>query len=682
MAGLDEDNPSRRALPAPRQIGSWSWDLATGDVQWGAGLREILGMPDAVRPELARYEALVHEIDRPVRQAALSTAMSATPPQDYHVEYRIRRHRDGEIRWVSSSGTIRTDEHGTPLRIEGLLCDITDWRRSTEEIRRSEARLAGILSIAADAIVVVDAGQRIQLFNQGAEQIFGFTRDDVIGQPLDILLPEPFRSGHAALVRRFGEARGGSRRMGERGEITGRRKSGETFAAEASISHLEMAGEMTFTVVLRDISERKKAEAMLARSNAELEKRVAERTEELRAEMQRREAAKAQLLRTQRMEAFGQLTGGVAHDFNNLLTVIIGNLELAEMRVGDERIRTLLNRAQEAAEMGARLTSRLLTFARRGQFAPATLNLNEQVMGMVELLQRTLGEPIDLNARLEPRLWNVRADPSEIENAVLNLAINARDAMPGGGRLVVETANMTVEDSCSDVPALRPGDYVCLSVSDSGSGMSAEIMQRAFEPFFTTKEHGKGTGLGLSTIYGFATQLGGTATIASTPDVGTTVNVYLPRYHGTAPVAIGAHAQAGIPVAQGETILLVEDDGEVRQVARARLEALGYTVVEAEDGPAAVRVLETGRAIDAVLSDVVMPGTMSGLDVAKWVRCQRPDVAMLLMSGYPADILEQKGGIVETRLLRKPHTRADLARAVRDVLDGGKPKHPGRDRKA
>lgn len=652
----------------PKAIGTWSLDLRTGAIEWGPGLREILGLPDNAAASLDAFEALIHQLDRPLRRGAFEAALSGSQAADYFAEYRIVRPVDGRERWVTSCGKV-VHVAGQPARIDGIVCDVTELRRASDSIRRSEMRLAGFLAIASDAIVSADSRQRITIFNQGAEQIFGYSRAEALGQPLSILLPERYRAAHADHVEQFGASSQQSRRMGQRGEIMARRKNGEEFPAEASISHLEIDGEQVYTVVLRDVSERKRTEDLLARSNAMLEARVEERTEALQAEMGRRESAQAQLLRTQRMEAFGQLTGGIAHDFNNLLTVITGNLELLEMRLTDERQLALLKRAYDAAGMGARLTSRLLTFARRGRFSTATLDLNEQVMGMVELLQRTLGEPIDLNARLEPRLWPVRADPSEIENAVLNLAINARDAMPKGGRLVIETANVTIAGGDPSNGSVKPGQYVRLSVADNGTGMAPDIANKAFEPFFTTKEHGKGTGLGLSTIYGFATQLGGAATIYSEVGHGTTVNVYLPRSEGGASARRGDEAVKAPPAAAGEVILLVEDNADVRHVTRARLEELGYAVIEAVNGPAAVEVLQSGVAVGAVLSDVVMPGGMSGLDVAEWVRRMRPGLDVMLMSGYPAEVVGRERPDAPSYILRKPFDRHELARALRQMLD-------------
>ena len=327
--------------------------------------------------------------------------------------------------------------------------------------------------------------------------------------------------------------------MGERQEIFALRKDGTEFPAEASIAKLDVGDERIYLGVLRDVTERKQAEDLLARSNMLLEERVAERTLALEQEIRRREEAQAALIQAQRMEAFGQLTGGIAHDFNNLLTIVSGNLELLQGELTRESEHDLLRRAADAAQMGARLTSRLLTFSRRRRLAPAVLNLNDLVLGIAELLKRSLGEQIMLTTMLAGALWPSRADPSEVENAVLNLAINARDAMPKGGKLVIETRNVTVgENATGSESGMRAGDFVRISVLDTGTGMSPEVLKRALEPFFTTKE-GYGTGLGLSTIYGFAQQSGGHVTIESEFGQGTTVSLYLPRASGQEkPVAV------------------------------------------------------------------------------------------------------------------------------------------------
>jgi PAS domain S-box-containing protein len=651
------------------QIGIWTWDRSSDTIIWDRLAQSILGLMTAASTGLATLANVVHPGDRERLKRILAQAADPDSDGSIEAECRLVRGSDGGERWISIYGRMERDAEG-PVRVCGAVRDITESRRAIERSGQLEAGLWAIVSIAADAIISLDASYRITLFNQGAEQTFGYSREEMIGERLDALLPERFRATHARHIERFAAAGTASRRMGERAEIYARRKTGEEFPAEASISSIEIAGERIFTVVLRDISERKRALDLLATSRAELERRVAERTAELKAEMQRREETQAQLVRTQRMEAFGQLTGGVAHDFNNLLTVITGNLELLEMRLEDERALTLLKRAQDAAGMGARLTSRLLTFARRRQFAPALLDLNEQVMGMVDLLRRTIGEHIDLNAGLAPRLWTVRADPSEVENAVLNLAINARDAMPQGGKLMIATANVETEaDEIGSIVKLPEGQYVRLSVSDTGHGMTPEVLARAFEPFFTTKQPGKGTGLGLSTIYGFAQQSGGTATIYSEPGIWTTVNIYLPRAAepGVQPLA---GADTSIPRGNDELVLLVEDNAEVREVARNRLKELGYRVIEAKNAAAGLAQLETTPGIDLIFSDVAMPGGMSGIDLARRVRERWPDMPILLTSGFASDVLRDEDAARQHfPMLPKPYNRGELARALRQVIE-------------
>ena len=645
------------------QIGSWQWDAASGLIDLDERACGIIGVAPPARLAGHEIEQIVHPQDRANRRACWAQALDPKGTGEFMVEYRLIQPGTGLQRWVSTHAKVDFKD-GAPNRAVGVVRDVT-------ERRRAEAIFAGIVSIAADAIITIDDKHRITLFNDGAERTFGYARDEVIRQPLDILLPETLRHAHADHVRKFGASGTSARKMGERSEIHGRRKNGELFSAEASISHLEIGSESLFTVVLRDVSERKRVEELLAKSNLELEARVDERTRELNAEMQRREQTQAQLVRTQRMEAFGQLTGGVAHDFNNILTVITGNLELLDMRLVNEKDRTLLKRAYDAAEMGARLTARLLTFARRRQYETARLNLNDQIMGMVDLLGRTLGEPIVLDTRFDARIWPVYADPSEIENAILNLAINARDAMVRGGRLIIETANVTVEEGqIGMLNKLAAGDYVRFSVSDNGSGMTPDVLQHALEPFFTTKRPGRGTGLGLSTIYGLAQELGGTVTIDSEVDHGTTVSVYLPRSDGPQVTIRQNHPGEAVTASAGETVLLVEDNNEVRQVTSSRLAELGYHVIESESGPEAVKALQSGETIDIVFSDIVMAGGMSGFEVAQWVMTNRPGMKILLASGFAEDAARgQEKHLADLKIMRKPYSRADLARTLRQILD-------------
>lgn len=525
----------------------------------------------------------------------------------------------------------------------------------------AQAQVAAILAIAADAIISLDESLRITLFNDGAAQIFGYAQAEILGQRLDLLIPERMRAKHQLHVADFSASPVASKKMGERQEIFARRKDGSEFPAEASIAKQVINGRQVYMVVLRDVTERRQAEVALAAANGALEARVADRTRALEAEIRRREDTQAALIQAQRMEAFGQLTGGIAHDFNNLLTIITGNLEL----LGNEQTQlhqaAFLKRAADAADMGAALTRRLLTFARRRHLTPQILDVNELILNLTEILQRSLGEPISLTTVLAGSVWRIRADLSELENAILNLALNARDAMPDGGNLVIESRNVTAEQA-----GLSPdGEFVLISVSDTGEGMSPEVREHAFEPFFTTKEPGRGTGLGLSSVYGFAEQSGGHVTIESEPGRGATINLYLPRTDAGSPDA-RAPVEA-VPLSENsEVVLVVEDNPEVRELTMQRVEGLGYVVREAENGPAAVAILKSGEEIDVVLSDIVMAGGLSGYDLARWIQAHRPGIKVLLSTGYAAE--ETRPDAADFPILRKPYKRAELALALRDAL--------------
>ncbi len=533
----------------------------------------------------------------------------------------------------------------------------------TSQSSTQEDLFAKMVALAADAIICVDAAQKVTFFNHGAEKTFGYLAGEIIGQPLDILMPKRFRRGHQKHVTGFAAHAPSARHMGEREEIFALKKNGEEFPAEATISKIEIGGEFLLTVVLRDVTTHKLVES-------ELQKRVKERTAELEESVRQARVAQEQLQRSQRMEAYGQLTGGVAHDFNNLLTIIGGNLELLQDRLVDERDVKLLGRALNGVEMGARLTQRLLAFARRSRLEPRLLDLNELVTSLVDLLRRTIGETIKMSSTLAGNLWQVRADASEIENALLNLAINARDAMPNGGRIIVETGNATLDDSfakMAHIDGAKPGDYVRLSVSDTGSGMSKEILSRAFEPFFTTKEQGKGTGLGLASIYGFVRQSGGYVTIYSETGEGTTVNLYLPRVENSAVPAPNASIENDDFSGQG-LILVVEDNNDVREITVERLKSLGYDVMTATNVIDAKVLINTTPDISLVFSDIVMPGGASGFDLAHWITEQYPILKVLLTSGFSEELGRKDESYELPRLLSKPYSTGELAQAIKNAM--------------
>jgi PAS domain S-box-containing protein len=516
----------------------------------------------------------------------------------------------------------------------GILHDLSEQRSGG---LAEQGLLQAIFNHLPDAVLIVDPQGRIILCNPAVARVFGYAPEELIGKSEAVLHDAPTELER---LQELSDRKTREEPLRVR-TVRFRRKSGEVFPAETVASALrDQDGHFIGVLSLnRDISQQVVQDQALRKS--------------------------------QRMEAIGQLTGGIAHDFNNLLTIITGNLELLEMELESEEQRDLLARANDAALMGARLTNRLLTFARRRRLEPVVLDLNDQVLSMAELLRRTLGEAIALSTLLAPQLWSVQADPSEIENAVLNLAINARDAMPAGGKLVLETKNVVLDerDVATEV-GVQPGDYVRLSVSDTGFGMSADVLARVFEPFFTTKEPGKGTGLGLSGLYGFVKQSGGHVTVYSEVGKGTTVNLYLPRVMSQVDAVNAVAGEGAAAQIAGETILLVEDNAEVRRVSVRRVRNLGYTVIEAETAADAIKVLSSGQKVDLIFSDVVMPG-MSGFDLAQWARENAPLVRVLLTSGFAEDVARAgEATALDLEILRKPYTSDELARALRAALGG------------
>jgi signal transduction histidine kinase len=431
-----------------------------------------------------------------------------------------------------------------------------------------------------------------------------------------------------------------------------------------------LAAEAAVTIDnVRLAQEQKRAEDALRELNASLEQQIAERTAELRANEEA-------LRQSQKMEAVGQLTGGVAHDFNNLLQVIIGNLDTIERTLPEEsaRLKRAASQALKGARRAASLTQRLLAFSRRQPLDPKPVNVNALVTSLSELVHRTLGETVAVETVLAAGLWQVEVDPNELESAILNLAVNARDAMPEGGRLTIETANSHIDEAyASNYAEVTPGQYVCISVSDTGKGMDEGTVARAFEPFFTTKPVGRGTGLGLSQVYGFVKQSGGHVKIYSEVGHGTTVKIYLPRLTSDGLAEEDAVGDALAPDAESEeTILVVEDDDDVRTYSVDILRELGYRVIEAHDGPSALRLLERQTRVDLLFTDVVLPSGMTGAQVAEQARALRPGLKVLFTTGYARNAIIHQGRLDKgVKLITKPFASNELAAKVRDVLDEG-----------
>lgn len=445
--------------------------------------------------------------------------------------------------------------------------------------------------------------------------------------------------------------------------------------ALARAASLASALDAARTELARSLAQADRLNHALRELNTTLEERVAERTRQLEAEMAQRRQVEAALAQAQKMEALGHLTGGVAHDFNNLLTGVSGSLALMRRRIEQGRVGEIgryIDTAVAAAERAAVLTHRLLAFSRRQPLEPKPVDLNRLVAGMTELLHRSLGETIELEGVLAPRLWCVEIDLGQMENALLNLAVNARDAMPEGGKLTIETRNTQLDEAYAKAfSEVRPGQYVELSVSDTGCGMPPDVAERVFEPFFTTKPVGQGTGLGLSQVYGFVKQSSGHVRVYSEVGQGTTIKIYLPRFHGEDVPDEAPERQAALVGKAGETILVVEDESVVRAFSCEVLRDLGYQVLEAGDAETALRLLAQDQRVDLLFTDVVLPGGRTGRELADEAVRLRPGIKVLYTTGYARSAIVHHGRLDPgVRLLTKPFALEDLAIQVRGALDG------------
>ncbi|MET0404169.1 MAG: response regulator, partial [Cystobacter sp.] len=494
----------------------------------------------------------------------------------------------------------------------------------------------------------------------------------VLGKPLREALPETVAQGFPELVAQV--LRTGVPFVGRGVAMQLQRSVG----GPLSDVHLdfvyqpiiEMDGTISGVFVQgQDVTEQKRAQDELRRYQEHLEELVRERTQALEQSEAERQQTEAALRQAQKMEAVGKLTGGVAHDFNNLLQIIGGNLQLLQREVaGSERGHRQLQAAVGAVDRGAKLAGQLLAFARRQPLEPVAINIGRLVRGMDDLLRRALGEDIEIETVISGGLWNTFADANQLENVILNLAINARDAMTGNGRLTIEASNAMLDDHYAQLhQEVVPGQYVLLAISDTGSGMSPEVLERAFEPFFTTKGEGRGTGLGLSMVYGFVKQTGGHVKIYSEVGHGTSLKIYLPRSHQaeTAPTEVLEG-----PIEGGsETILVVEDDLEVRATAVEMLTELGYRVLKASDGQSALAIIQSGVPVDLLFTDVVMPGPVRSPELARQAKAALPELEVLFTSGYTENAIVHGGRLdAGVHLLSKPYRREDLARKIRQLM--------------
>ena len=519
---------------------------------------------------------------------------------------------------------------------------LRDKRKESEKaLRKSEAAFRGLFESAPDAIILVNQDGRITLANTHAETAFGYTREELIGQPLEVLLPERFREKHSGHRNAY-QANPTIRRMGVGLELFGLRKDGSEFPVEVGLSAFQTNGDTAILSFIRDVSERKQLEL--------------------------------QLFQSQKMEAIGRLAGGVAHDFNNHLGIIIGYSELLLERLGpNDPLRKNAGMIKEAGLRSASLTRQLLAFSRRQILEPRILDLNEVVSELEKMLRPLIGEDIELVTSLDPLLGKVRGDSTQMEQVIMNLAVNARDAMPQGGKLTIETTNVDLDEAYAKAHVtVKAGPHVMLAVSDTGMGMEPGTLTHIFEPFFTTKEKSKGTGLGLAMVYGIVKQSGGWIWVYSEVGHGTTFKIYLPQ----AEAGIrGTTADRALPSAlKGkETILVVEDEAMLRELACEFLQSSGYTVLEAANGPEAIEISNRHAGpIHLLMTDAVMPG-MSGRELAQRLQGHRPEMKVLYVSGYTDDVVLRNGLLEPDRaFLQKPFTRDALMHKVRAVLEGGK----------
>ncbi len=513
--------------------------------------------------------------------------------------------------------------------------DVTEMKATQTALAEREAHLCSILATVPEAMIGIDEQGLVTLFSATATSLFGYRPEEVVGRNVKMLMPEPDRSEHDAHIANY-------LRTGEAHIIGFSRlaravaKDGTVLPVELSVGEARANGRRIFTAFFRDLTSRQKAE------------------EELRQSM--------------KMEAVGQLTGGIAHDFNNLLMAVIANLELLVPQLRDPDQRELASEAQGAAQDGAKLAAQLLAFGRRQPLNPEPTDVVSLLANFAGQLRRTLGEAIELNLVTPPSASLTVVDSEQLQNALLDLALNARDAMPRGGRLTVEVSSVRLDaDYAQMYPEVRTGRYILVTVSDTGTGMSGEVRRRAFEPFFTTKPAGAGAGLGLSMVYGFVKQSGGHIQIYSEPRQGTSVRLYLPVVDA-AGEGRGAEAQASNLPMGSDAILVVEDDPRLRRVLSRRLRSLGYQVVEAENGPAAMAQLMARPEVALVFTDMTMPGGMTGLELAEAALAVKPALKVLFTSGYAEPAIARLG-LKKGAWLKKPYTAGELAAKLREVLD-------------
>jgi PAS domain S-box-containing protein len=580
------------------------------------------------------------------------------------VRYRIIRPSDGETRWISVKSTIERDPQGKAIRLVGAHTDVTEQVLAEQALRQSEE----LYRTLADQLAELNAtlAQRVEDKTRERDRIWNVSQDLLVVSDRNGV----WRTVNPAWTKTLGWSEA---------ELLNRTSEWLEHPDDGGITQAQVKklGASETTVKFESRFRHKDGSyrwlSWTGVSDKDHNYAVARDVTAEKAADERLKATEEALRQSQKMEAVGQLTGGIAHDFNNLLTGIVGSLDLLQTRLNQGRtdnVARYIDAATTSANRAAALTHRLLAFARRQPLIPKSVDANQLVVSLEDLLRRTIGEAIDLEIVASDDLWCTLCDPNQLESALLNLAINARDAMPDGGKLTIVTANARLDSVTADTPALLPGDYICIAVTDTGVGMSAEVAARAFDPFFTTKPIGQGTGLGLSMIYGFARQSNGHVTIDSKIGRGTSVRLYLPRHHGDLAAQHASAAKATERAATGETVLVVEDEPVVRGVILEILAEQGYRTLEAVDGPSGLRILRSEERIDLLVTDVGLPG-MNGRQLADQARESRPDLKILFITGYAESVAISDGFLQPgMEMITKPFDLDNLSRRIRSMISG------------
>ncbi|MGH7385568.1 MAG: PAS domain S-box protein, partial [Candidatus Rokuibacteriota bacterium] len=619
----------------------YDWNMQHGTLVWTEGLTELFGYRlDETDPTYEWWLERVHPDDRSrVHEQFQADAASG---RRFMAEYRFRA-RDGRHVDVMDRARFVIDAGGRAVRVVGSMVDVSERKRAEGVLRASEARHRAVLESAMDAFVAMDHEGRLTEFNPAAERMFGHARADVLGRPLaETIIPPSFREAHRRGLARY-LATGQSSLLGGRIEVTALRADGSEFPVELTVTRAGTEEPPAFNAYVRDLTAHKRAET--ARTSLEM-----------------------QLQQAQKMEAVGRLAGGVAHDFNNLLTVITGraHMLLSRLKPGDPMHRDV-ELIQKTSQRAVALTSQLLAFSRKQVVQPRVLELGPLVADLAPMLQRMIGEDMELVVEPVQGSGRVKVDASQMEQVLMNLAVNARDAMPKGGRVDVSIRDVEVDEAAAlHQTNLPPGPYVTIEVSDTGTGMSAETAAHIFEPFFTTK--GQGTGLGLSTVYGIVEQSRGHIAVRSEPGRGTTFVIHLPRVEE--PLAPGQPAQPGRRLrTTSRTVLVVDDEPEVLSLATEILKRVGYSVLEASDGATALEVAQRNEGeIHLLVTDMVMPG-ISGRDLAGRLRALRTALPVLYISGYVQDASARSALASErSAFVAKPFTPELLTDRVRELL--------------